>query len=141
MYFEKQNARNRNDLDEDENIIYFIDGDSMNLDHIEHMLPVSKPEMMKAIRLQHMQYIDRHVFLHRLYVGLDRCFHTRSNLHNILNDFLPLLCTLMEKSMNQTTKENMKQAWLKAMKESSTAAEDADVLKVPSFHWARVYRI
>ena len=58
----------------------------------------------------------------------------------MLGSFLPLTHAVL---MRPTTDrgQQMLDTWKLAMQASREAAERADRLRVPSFHWARVYRI
>ena len=57
----------------------------------------------------------------------------------MLGSFLPVIKALMTKPTYRG--QQMLDNWKLAMQGSREAAEAADLLKVPSFHWARVYRI
>ena len=57
----------------------------------------------------------------------------------MLASFLPVIYQLLSKPTYRG--QQMLDNWKKAMQSSREAAENADALSVPSFHWARIYRI
>lgn len=57
----------------------------------------------------------------------------------MLGAFLPVIKQLLVEPTYRG--QDMLDAWKQAMQGSRLAAENADALMVPSFHWARVYRI
>jgi hypothetical protein len=57
----------------------------------------------------------------------------------MLAKFLPVIHQLLIMPTNRG--QDMLDTWKLAMQGSREAAENADELMVPSFHWARVYRI
>lgn len=133
-------------------------------------------------------YVDKHVLLHRLYVGIDSQFGTASTLHKLLSDFLPatryilhqiyvtefalsnsctdivfanVLCkcdksnhaypeshahecryALSKPVAREEAEMQEINSWLDAVMQLSSAAEEMAVRNgMPSFHWARVYRM
>ena len=65
----------------------------------------------------------------------------RPTLHKLLAYFLPATYYALNKPTQTRDWASMLGRWARAMQEAKAAAEEADQLKVPSFHWARIYRI
>lgn len=101
--------------------------------------------LQRALFDQKMVYMDKHVFLHRLYVGLSSQFGTVTSIHRLLGSFLPVTSYIMTRSVINTDgldrEKALADAWVRSMQESMRAAAAAsDERGIPGFHWAMVYR-
>jgi hypothetical protein len=97
-------------------------------------------KLEEAISMHRTVYVDKHAFLHRLYVGLDMHFGSRPYLHQSLAAFLPETHQALTLPTNNRG-QKLLQAWRQSMQNSIKAAENAAALGMPAFHWARVYRL
>lgn len=57
--------------------ILFTDGNSTDLSDASRLYGLQQDDLEAAVANREMVYVDRHIFLHRLYVGLDAGFGTR----------------------------------------------------------------
>ncbi len=125
-----------------DNLIYFEDGDRMDMSVYTDLRNVNAAKIEQAILGQKRIYVDKHVLMHRLYVGLSSQMGVSTSIHNLLAEYLPITrFALLRPTMGLDRSIQLAEAWVKAMRDSRAAADEADLLKVPSFHWARVYRI
>ena len=93
----------------------------------------------QAILSQRKIYVDKHVFLHRFYVGLNMQQSMSRLVSKTLDDFLPITKAILTRPSDRA--QALFEAWKQSMQDLRDADEDAYNLKVPAFHWARVFRI
>ena len=76
----------RDDSDEDEAEdrdegndapIYLADGNNVDLATTYDVRAVNPARLEEELARRSLMYVDKHVFMHRLYIGLDQCFGTR----------------------------------------------------------------
>ncbi len=129
-----------NNEDQDIESIILFESKDQEAELEADMQLLDEQELEEAIRMHKMIYVDRNVFLHRLYVGLDMHFGNRTSLHAALADFLPETRAALVQPTQGRVRE-LGEARRASMQRSLRAAEDALVSGMPSFHWAEVYRI
>ena len=130
--------------DEEDSLIYFEDGDRMDMSVYVDLSRVGVKKIEEAISGQKRLYVDKHVLMHRLYVGLSSQMLMSTAIHRMLEDYLPIThYALLRPTLGGAEQRGaqLAAAWAKAMQDSRAAADEADLLMVPSFHWARIYRI
>jgi len=130
--------------DEEDSLIYFEDGDRMDMSVYADLSRVRMKKIEEAISGQKRVYVDKHVLMHRLYVGLSSQMLMSTAIHRMLEDYLPIThYALLRPTLGGAEQRGARlaAAWAKAMQDSRAAADEADLLMVPSFHWARIYRI
>jgi hypothetical protein len=127
------------DGDDAESFIVFENKDQ-EAELMKDLKRLDEQKLEEAIRMHKIVYVDKHAFLHRLYVGLDTHFGNRSTLHDLLADFLPETKAAMTQPTMGRARE-LAEARQASLQRSLQAAENAQALGMPQFHWAAVYRL
>lgn len=127
--------------DDDEDTEYFFDGYNMDMGVYTDLKQIDENKIESTILSQDKVYVDKHILFHRLYVGLSSHVGLSAEIQEMLASYLPITHAVLVRPLKEGRGQDLVDVWYRAMQDSSKAAEGADLLKVPSFHWARVYRI
>jgi hypothetical protein len=129
------------------NMIYFVNEGVEDDPVYFDIQSIDAEQMMKAVALQRVVYVDKHLLLHRLYVGMDMHFGTRSNLHNMLAGFLPDTYEVLKQPTSyaavaggEAFATSLLNSWQNSMLSSMRAAANAVGVGVPQFHTSLPYR-
>lgn len=140
----RRSARGRgagNDGSSDEDSEYFVDGNSIDMDLYKDLSGMDESRIEAMLLSQDKLYVDKHVLFHRLYVGLSSVIGLSKEIQEMLASYLPITRAVLVKPTLEGRGQDLVDVWYRAMQDSRKAADDADLIKVPSFHWARMYRI
>ena len=86
-------------------------------------------------------YVDKHVMLHRLYIGISSHFGTAQSLKTLVQKFLPITHYLVSTRAGALMSRAEAQKTQGAQDSLRAAVEAQDALKLPAFHWGLVYRL
>ena len=107
---------------------------------------------------QSMVYVDKHVLLHRLYVGMDMNLGSNYSLHTLMASFLPeTTAALRLRASNDSTWAlsvssplstlavakgggSLYEMWARLISSAKKAAVDAAARSIPSFRIRSIYR-
>ena len=84
--------------------------------------------------------LDKHLFLHRLYVGMDSCFGGCNDLHSMLARYLPDTSRVL-KAASEDGVRAAREQWESNMARAEEAIRQAMRTQgVPVFQWSPAYR-
>lgn len=107
----------------------------------------SNGSLLRQLLSSNAVYVDKHVLLHRLYVGISTQFGTAGTLHKLFAEFLPATrYAIVERKRGGTdngdeSEEGFSEWLSRSMQQSLSAGEAAESAGIPNFHWLKVYRM